>query len=183
MLSTIAFGLRGLQFVFAIVILGLAVTLFKQQVYGSAPTTTTYSIFTGAFGIIVAVAGVAGLLVDAIPSIVNLVLDGVLGILFLGGGIAWAVGLKGINCKSQETQNAQSMLFNGLLNQGSTDAGHGNYYGVADGATTPEEIFDRLTSNCQKAMADEVVQFISFGLAIGLVVVTFLNRRKGGYLS
>ncbi|KAK3324772.1 marvel domain-containing protein [Cercophora scortea] len=183
MLSTVAFGLRGIQFVFAIVVLGLAVTLFKQQVYGSAPTTTTYSIFTGAFGIIVAVAGVAGLLVEAIPSIVNMALDAVMGILFLGGGIAWAVGLKGINCKLQETQNAQSMLFNGLLNEGTTDFGHGIDYGVTDGATSEQEIFDRLSSNCQKALADEVVQFISFGLAIGLVVLTFLSRKKGGYVS
>jgi hypothetical protein len=61
--------------------------LLKLQVYGEAPVTTKYSSFTGAFGIIVCAVGVASLFLSFIPDLVSIALDGLLGLLFLAGGI------------------------------------------------------------------------------------------------
>lgn len=76
-----------MQVLFGIVILGLAATLAKQQVFGHPPTTTTYSIFTGAFAVIAAAVGTIAMFMEAIPSVVPMGFDAVGGLLLLAGGI------------------------------------------------------------------------------------------------
>ncbi|KAK3940152.1 marvel domain-containing protein [Diplogelasinospora grovesii] len=178
MLAPISLGLRALQFIFAVVVLGLAVTLIKAQVLGDAPTTTKYSSFTGAFGIIVCAAGVAGMFVSAIPDLVTMALDGVLALLFLAGGIAWAVGLKGIGCKDQTAY--MQMRENGLLNEGSATVDGVAVIGADYNSNNDYDVFDKLSANCQKGMADEIMQFISFAFALGLLGLGFVRWRKGG---
>lgn len=170
------------QFLFAVVVLGLAVTLLKQQRYGNSPTTTRYSIFTGAFGMIVAVVGAIGLFLEAIPAIVPMALDAVSGILLAAGGIAWAVGLKGIQCKLDD---AEKMYDSPLLNEGcvTTSGGGRPYCGVLDdanGGKDAEALANRLKGNCQKAFTGEIFQFLTFALAAILVALGFLTMRRGG---
>ncbi|KAK0714780.1 marvel domain-containing protein [Lasiosphaeris hirsuta] len=181
MLAGVAIGFRALQLIFSVVILGLAVTLIKAQVYDSAPTTTKYSSFTGGFGILVAGAGVAGLFFDAIPDIVNLALDTLAGLLFAAGGIAWAIGIKGITCTSD--YDVEKMLYNGLLNLGTISSGGQTGYGVGAISSTDDEVVSHLKSNCQKGFADEIISFLSFGVAAGLVGLGYLRMRKGGSSS
>ncbi|KAK3353687.1 marvel domain-containing protein [Lasiosphaeria hispida] len=178
MLAGVSIGFRAIQFIFSVVVLGLAVTLIKAQVYDSAPVTTKYSSFTGGFGILVAAIGVAGLFFDAIPDIVNLALDALAGLLFAAGGIAWAIGIKGISCTSE--YDADKMLGNGLLNLGTVSAGGQTGYGVGAISDTAEEVFGHLKSNCQKGFADEIISFLSFGVAAGLVGLGYVRMRKGG---
>ncbi|KAK0637092.1 marvel domain-containing protein [Bombardia bombarda] len=182
MVAVVSLGLRGLQVIIGAVILGLAVTLIKQQVVNGAPTTTKYSSFTGVFTILVCFIGVAATFIDAIPPIVTMALDGILGLLLLAGGIAWAVGLKGISCKNPV--DYLEMLHNGLLNQGSVGSGDDELFGIipAEG-DTHENIFNRLSANCQKGLVDEIFQFIGFGLALVFVALAFVRMRRGGGAS
>lgn len=75
------------QFLIALVVLALAVTLLRAQVYGDVPVTTRYSVFTGGFGMLVGLVGVVSLLASFVPEMVPLVLDGLAALFFLAGGI------------------------------------------------------------------------------------------------
>ncbi|KAK4185943.1 marvel domain-containing protein [Podospora australis] len=177
-------ALRGLQFVFSVVVLGLAVTLIKGQVYGSSPTTTKYSSFTGAFGIIVAGFGAAAAFFFDSTSWISgktvlvMGLDAVSGLLFLAGGIAWAVALKDTQGCSADSS---VLLLNDFINQGRTED---NQFGVIpDGERDAKTIEGRLKSNCEKAIADQSIQFVSFAICIVLLGLGFWNWRrvrKGG---
>ncbi|KAK3319219.1 marvel domain-containing protein [Apodospora peruviana] len=178
MISAITLGLRALQLLFSVVILGLAVTLIKGQVIDDAPVTTKYASFTGGFGIIVCALGVASLWVSAIPDLVVLGIDALAGIFFAAGGIAWAIGLRGIQCTNEE--QFDKLLDNGLLNQGSVTVNGGTAYGVYKDDTSGEAAWKKLSSNCQKGLADEVFQFLTFGLAVGLLALGYVRMKNGG---
>ncbi|AEO70951.1 06bdf356-a8e0-4154-8eca-9029144a05ed [Thermothielavioides terrestris] len=171
----VGLGLRALQILIGATILGIAASLIANQVVGDSPVTTRYATFTGGFGMMVGLVGVASLLASFIPEVVPLALDGLAALLFLAGGIAWAVGLRNLdNCN-----NYQNMLQNGLLNEGTLDVDGQTLYGVI----TPgheDEAPGKLRGNCQRATADEALQFISFGLALALVGFGFLQVRRGG---
>jgi hypothetical protein len=164
----------------AAVVVGLSVTLLKGQVYGNTPTTTRYSVFTGAFGMIVAAVGLVCLFVQAIPAIVPMVLDALAGLLLVAGGIAFAVGLKGIRC---DEDHADALYGNGLLNEGCITAQDGfPYCGVREGTRTDDqgrELFDKLNGRCKTAMSDEIMQFVLFAVCAILVGIGFLIMRKG----
>jgi hypothetical protein len=70
-----------------VVVLGLSAALFKAQVYGSAPTTITYSIVTGSFAAFAALVGIVTLFFESLPGIISVGIDGVAGLLLLAGGI------------------------------------------------------------------------------------------------
>lgn len=59
----------------------------KGQKIGSVPTTTSYSVFLGAFGIIVTIIGLLGLFFEFIPNLIIMGIDAAGALLFLGGGI------------------------------------------------------------------------------------------------
>ncbi|KAK4130507.1 hypothetical protein BT67DRAFT_215008 [Trichocladium antarcticum] len=172
----ISLGLRAVQFLIAVTILGLSAAMIAAQVHGGVPVTIRYSTFTGGFGMLVGLVGIAALFASFIPEIVPMALDGIAGLLFLAGGIAWAVGLGNTdNCKSGD-----DMLTNGLLNWGSVKAGDQTNYGVYQPNDSAKSLYGRLRANCQRAQADEVLQFISFAVALGLVGLGYLQMRKGG---
>lgn len=157
--------------------LGLSATLLHQQRYGNSPTTTRYSVFTGAFGMIVAAVGAAGLFLQAIPPLVPMAMDAVSGILLAAGGIAWAVGLKGISCKLEDSNK---MYESPLLNEGCVKARDGSdYCGVLDDISDVEGLANRLKGNCQKAFTGEIFQFLTFAIAAILVGLGYLTMRKG----
>lgn len=162
------------------VVVGLSVTLLKGQVYGDAPTTTRYSVFVGAFGMLVAFLGLICLFVSAVPAVVPMALDALAGILLLAGGIAWAVGLKGIKC---DEDHAAAMYANGLLNEGCLPAdkkGDSPYCGVLVGiGDNSQKAFDRINSRCEYGMSDEIIQFILFAVCAILLFLGFLIMRQG----
>ncbi|KAK3293864.1 marvel domain-containing protein [Chaetomium fimeti] len=177
MLRPITHGLRGLSFLMALVVLALAANLIAIQVYGTPPVTTRYCTFTGGFGMIVAaVTTVCTIFLSStVPELVPIVLDGLAGLFFLGGGIAWAYSLKDTaNCS-----NYDQMLLNPLLNQGSLTVGDRTAYGVVGSDDDVETVMNRLKGNCQRAQADEVIQFICFGIGIALVAIGLVQMRRG----
>jgi len=183
MLSAALIGLRGLQILLSIVVLGLAATLINAQVYGKPPTTISYSSFTGALGIIVGVIGVAGLFLTSIPEIAVIVLDGLLGVFFLAGGIAYAVGLKGTSCTDRSVENVDSTGTNPLISEGQTTYPNGiPGYGIEQGLNSLEDLPEltvRVLGRCKQVLSDEIIQFVLFALAIGFLVLGFLRMRKG----
>lgn len=153
-------------------------TLLKAQKYGSSPVTTRYSVFTGAFGMIVAAVGAVGIFFEALPALVPMALDAVAGILLAAGGIAWAIGLKGISCKLEDSDK---MLKNALLNGGCVKAKDGSQFcGVADGAKDVMDVANNLKATCQKAFVGEIFQFLAFALAAILIALGWFIRRRGG---
>ena len=70
----------------AVTVLALAAAMIRNQVYGSSPVTTRYTTFTGGFGMIVSGIGILSVFAS-VPALVPIALDGLAGILFLGGGI------------------------------------------------------------------------------------------------
>jgi hypothetical protein len=75
------------RIVFGAVVLGLSIEAIKWQYYGAAPATSPYSAFAGAFGILVALVGIAAGFIDAIPGLIMAAVDGLATLLFLAGGI------------------------------------------------------------------------------------------------
>ncbi|OIW32386.1 hypothetical protein CONLIGDRAFT_678787 [Coniochaeta ligniaria NRRL 30616] len=177
MLAPISIGFRALQLLMAAVVVGLSVTLLKGQVYGTTPTTTRYSVFTGAFGMIVAFLGLVCLFISAIPAVVPLVLDSLAAILLVAGGIAFAVGLKGVKC---DEAHGPQMYANDLLNEGCVTIDGDPYCGVLVGADPKStQAFDRINTRCKYAMSDEIIQFILFAVCAILLFLGFLIMRKG----
>lgn len=89
---------------------------------------------------------------------------------------AWAVGLRGV----QDCVDGDAMLQNELLNQGSIRRGEDVGYGVVQPGDDEVALYGRLQGNCRRAQADEVLQFIAFGLALGLVGLGYVQMRRGG---
>ncbi|CAN8101266.1 unnamed protein product [Discula destructiva] len=190
MLSIISITFRAFQILFAIVVVGLSVTFMKAQEYGNSPTTTRYSVFVGAFGMLVGVLGLIAVFLDRIPSLVPMVADGLGALLSLAGGIAWAVAMKSQSC----TEASLKKLYdNALLNQGCPPDQHlssneGPYCFVAGKQTEdPWPLTslwpDPMKGLCQKAFANEAFQFAmcaSFFILIGL---GFLQSKRKGLKS
>jgi hypothetical protein len=68
-------------------VLGLSISLARQQKYGKVPSQTSYAAFTGALGIIASVIGIASLFVDKLRGVFTWVLDGVTSIALLAAGV------------------------------------------------------------------------------------------------
>ncbi len=69
------------------VVVGLSVTLAKQQMLGGIPTQTNFSTFAGAFGIISSFFGLAPLLLDAIPALAVVAVDALASVFYLAAGV------------------------------------------------------------------------------------------------
>jgi hypothetical protein len=83
--------LTTLKFLFSAVVLGIAVSLAKEE-GGKAwvvgiPPQVGYSAFTGGLGCLAALVGAAALFVSALDGLVMWVIDGLASLCFLAGGI------------------------------------------------------------------------------------------------
>lgn len=89
---------------------------------------------------------------------------------------AWAYGLR----TTDSCTNGDEMITNALLNQGSVKFGDKIGYGVVGANDDYETVLNRLRGNCQRAQADQVLQFLCFGMAAVLAVMGFVQMRRGG---
>ncbi|PSR77218.1 membrane-associating domain-domain-containing protein [Coniella lustricola] len=186
MLSIVSIIFRALQMLFAIVVVGLSATFMKDQHVGSVPVTTRYSVFVGAFGMIIGSLGLVALWLDGIPSIIPMAADAIAALLFLAGGIAWAVGMKGQSC----TEASLKKLYdNALLNQGCNSNLSPNNYGpycyIAGDQSEEGWPLTNLWPSpmkgvCQKAFSNESFLFLGFGAAVILVGLGFLMMKRKG---
>lgn len=193
-MQIVAAILRFVQIVFAAIVLGLSVTLakgqapsdFKKQFPNAGydlpgvPATTAYSSFVGGFGMLVALIGFASLFVELLQGIIMLVLDGLASIIFLAGGLAVAIGLRGVSCSTSDSGQL-SMYQNSLVNTGC----HGEvphlqcwvnyqYFNNDSGAV------DHLKGRCQMDEADSAFMFLGFIICLGLLAHTFWFGGRTG---
>lgn len=133
------------------------------------PATTDYSAFAGAFGLIAALVGIAALFVDSLNGIITWALDALAAVFLLAGGIALAVGLRGVDC-TKTKDNAATGL-NPILNCGTAKHGKETFYGCDA---------DQVLSRCKMARADDVFMFLAFLVGLGALVASFLGHKGRG---
>ena len=80
-------AVRGLQFIFSLVILGLSVTLIRDHHLGNLPKTLGFAAFVSAVSIIGAVLGIAATWVSSLDGVVGLIIDTLVAIANAIGGI------------------------------------------------------------------------------------------------
>lgn len=136
---------------------------------------------------IVGAVGLVALWIEKIPSLVPIVADGLAALVFVAGGIAWAVGMKGQTCT---LSSLQKLYDNPLLNQGCQpeDSKGERYCYVAGKQTEDPWPLENIWPNpmkgvCQKAFANEAFQFLGFAGAVILIILGFLAMRNRGSKS
>ncbi|KAI1384791.1 marvel domain-containing protein [Hypoxylon trugodes] len=174
MLKIATFAVRGLLLLFSAVVLGLSVTLAKQQVVGSPPSETSFGSFCGAFGILISLIGLGGLFIDKIPPVALMAVDGLASALYLAGAIALTVALKSVpNCTDNDDYNKFQRYQNKLINGGCQD--------VAGSPVCPGARDDNvLKGRCQRVQADYVFEYLAFIFGVGMVGLSFFLNRSGG---
>jgi len=78
---------RACQVIFGAIALGFSIGAIKWQYYGTAPATSGYSAFAGAFGILTALIGIAAAFMSMIPDLIMAIVDSLASVIFLAGGI------------------------------------------------------------------------------------------------
>ncbi|KAL1986715.1 hypothetical protein VTN96DRAFT_5920 [Rasamsonia emersonii] len=157
--------LRVFQFLFAIVVLGVSVTLAKHQVYNSVPAATGYSAFTGGLGILAALVGFVALFASSLDGIVTWVLDGLASLAFLAGGLAYAILLRGTDCSDPTTTYNNDLLDGGCIS-------------TKQGEVCGYDSLGELNSRCTSAKADTAFMFIDFVVCIAVVACSFFASRS-----
>ncbi|KAF9883248.1 hypothetical protein FE257_003804 [Aspergillus nanangensis] len=158
--------IRVLQFIFAVIVLGLSVSLAKGQVLGNVPPVTGYAAFTGGLGIIAAIVGVTALFVSSLEGLITWALDGVACLAFLAGGIAFAVILRATDCGSRFTTE------DNMITSGGCQRMRGEWY--CGYVKSP----DTLKSRCTSAKADSAFMIISCVVCVAVVASSFFSARK-----
>ena len=85
--SLFNFVLRGAQALFGIVVLGLSVTLIRGHHWGDLPASLGYGAFVGGLSFVAALIGLAATWFDFLGGIVGLVIDGIVALVNLAGGV------------------------------------------------------------------------------------------------
>lgn len=75
------------QILFAIVVLGLSISLIKTQADDATPSQTKYAAFCGAWATLMALVGIVGLFFESLPLLIMAALDGLTILLLAAGGI------------------------------------------------------------------------------------------------
>ncbi|KAF1841598.1 uncharacterized protein K460DRAFT_292460 [Cucurbitaria berberidis CBS 394.84] len=164
------FVIRGFQFLFAIVILGLSVSLIRHHHWGNLPATLGFAAFVAGVSILGAFVGIAATWVSMLDGAVGLIIDGVVAVINAAGGIAMAVKLNGVQCKVEGSDdNSLKMIENNMLNGGCLSKSICYWY------TEPLKIL----SLCKVSQADTVFMFLTVFLLAVSAVFTFLRMRKG----
>lgn len=79
--------LRGFQFLFGVVILGLCITLIRGHHWGELPASLGYGAFVGCVTILAALVGIAAVWLEFLDGIISLAVDALTAILNLAGAV------------------------------------------------------------------------------------------------
>lgn len=158
--------LRSLQMLCGIVVLSLSVELVKGQIVGSAPATTGYDAFVGGFLMLDCIIGMTALGVSFLAGPVSWVIDALVALTTLAGGIATAVQLHDVNCG-----DAEGMLVNNLVNGGLP-----KYTGSPD---TALHYINQLPTRCKMDKADTAFMFFGFATTVACIIVGFMHYKRG----
>lgn len=175
MLSYIAIGVRAILLLFGIVVLGISVTLAKQQVIGAVPPETGFGSFAGAFGLITCAVGLGSLWIDKIPTILVVGADALASIFYLAGGIALTVALQSVSsCTSTDDTITYDRLTNKLLSGGCINKDGRLFCASMDNEN------EKGIGRCQSVQADYVFQFLGFIFGVGAIAIGWMIKKRGG---
>lgn len=79
--------IRVVQLIFAAIVLGLSIAAVKWQTYNDVPATNGFAAFTGAFGALAGVVGLAAIWISPLAGLVMSIIDWLATVFFLAGGI------------------------------------------------------------------------------------------------
>ncbi|KAI1099922.1 membrane-associating domain-containing protein [Jackrogersella minutella] len=177
MLKIASLAVRSFLLLFGAVVLGLSVTLAKQQEVGSPPSETSFGSFCGAFGILISLIGLASVFIDKLPAFVVLAADGIASALYLAGAIALTIALKSASsCTSNDNQSQNDRYYNKLLNGGcqTLDDGGGTYCpGAMDDGL--------LKGRCQRVQADYVFEYLGSIFGVAIIAIGFVIGTHNSY--
>ncbi|KAI9702153.1 MAG: hypothetical protein M1820_006235 [Bogoriella megaspora] len=159
---------RFFQILFAVVVLGLSVTMVKWQGVGDPPATSEYGAFSGGFALLVGLIGIATIFIEAIPGLISVAADALAAIFTLAAGIAYTVSLKGVDCSKQFSASDKALLNGGCID--TKDLGRICDYDDAND----------IEGRCKKAEADYVFMFLTFALSAALVALGLLTKGRRG---
>ncbi|KAF1958589.1 hypothetical protein CC80DRAFT_15112 [Byssothecium circinans] len=126
----INFSIRSFQAIFAITTLALSANLVRDQYKdSSAPVVLKYATFTGAVTLIASLVGAAMQWVDMLQGKVILLVDGIIAVGNLAGGILLAAGIGLSKCGDTSDENRVLLKSNILFNGGCDE--DGDYYNWA----------------------------------------------------
>jgi hypothetical protein len=91
--SIVNFALRGFQALFAIVVLGLSITLIRGHEWGSLPASLGFGAFVGGISLVAALIGLAATWVEFLGGLIGLVIDGVIALINIAGGVVCTLNL------------------------------------------------------------------------------------------
>ena len=86
----LSFILRGFQFLFGIIVLGLSVTLIRGHHWGSTPASLGFAAFVGGISILGAFIGLAATWASFLEGVIGLAVDGLIALINIAGGIVSA---------------------------------------------------------------------------------------------
>lgn len=178
MLSGIAnLVLRGFQALFAIVVIGLSVTLIRGHHWGSLPWQLGFACFAGGLAFVAALIGLAGSFFSLLEGMIGLIIDGVVAVVNILGGIILAVKINGVKCESDDSVGnslrlVHNELFNGGVRNDITWVGY-QYQ------KNQKKAVDVILGHCREAQADTVFMFLTAVLLLVSGVLLFLRARKG----
>ncbi|KAI0540868.1 marvel domain-containing protein [Xylaria digitata] len=181
MLKVAAIALRAFLVIFGAIVLGLSVTLAKQQVIGSPPAETSFYSFSGAFGLIASAIAILAIFIDKIPRVGVIVADSLASVFYLAGAIALTVALKPVSsCTSSSDLARYQRYHNKLLNGGCRNVKGGIFCPNAGPNTNDDNVDSYTSGRCQEVQADFVFGYIAFVFGVASVIVMLLTQRRGG---
>ncbi|KAL6719983.1 hypothetical protein ACLMJK_001904 [Lecanora helva] len=168
MANIVNIALRGLQFFFAIVILGLSGHLVASQTFGGAPSITNYEVFLGIWLFVISVIGLAGSFISALSGVVMVALDALSVLFTFAGGVGMAAKLGVHDCSCNKPDSSCPYLTNNVVINGGK-----NHEGSVD------QYLNRV-QRCREAQADTAFVWFAFATFLGTFVLSFLSWKRGG---
>ncbi|KAI1354606.1 marvel domain-containing protein [Xylaria sp. FL0043] len=181
MLKIVAIALRAFLVIFGAIVLGLSVTLAKQQVIGSPPAETSFFSFAGAFGLIASAIAILAILIEKIPRVGVIAVDALSSLFYLAGAIALTIALKPVSsCTSSSALARDQRYANKLLNGGCKHTKDDGLYCPNAGSGTGDKGDSYTSGRCQEVQADYVFGYIAFVFGVASIIVMLLTQRRGG---
>ncbi|KAI0430366.1 marvel domain-containing protein [Xylaria sp. FL1042] len=179
MLKIAAIGLRAFLVIFGAIVLGLSVTLAKQQVIGSPPAETSFFSFAGAFGLFASLIAILAILIEKIPRVGVIAIDTLSSLFYLAGAIALTIALKPVSSCTSSSQLARNQRYeNKLLNGGCKHMKNDVLYCPNAGSGNKADSYT--PGRCQEVQADYVFGYLAFVFGVASVIVMLLTQRRGG---
>ncbi|KAI0502872.1 marvel domain-containing protein [Xylaria bambusicola] len=176
MLSAVGLGLRAFLLLTASVVLGLSVSLAKQQVVGSVPTETGFSVFAGATAFFVSSVGMAAMWFDRLDQRITMILDLLVSTFYLAAAVALTVALKPVTSCTATDQVAEYNRMTNKITSGGCLTIEGE---LACLHATSSDGTDLTPSRCKMARAGYIFEYIGFTVGIAMITAGYLLSRQG----